>query len=117
MEKLLNLLNEYDDGEWVDLYEWHIEWEDIIWYNRFWWGYETIDVSRSVIISKRYWFIERLVKKDKIDTFKLLGKWFDTQKWYEREHYHTVSEWNTDLLLMLSNIQNNPIELLITLLR
>lgn len=117
MQKLLELLNQYDDEEGKDLYEWEIEWEDIIWYNRFWGWYETIDVSKSVIISKRYWFIERLVKKDKVDTLKLLGKWFDTQKWYEREHYHTVSEWNTDLLLMLLNIQEEPVSFLIDLLK
>lgn len=125
MEKLLNLLNQYDDEEGKDLYEWEIEWEDIIWYNRFWWWYETIDVSRSVIISKRYWFIERLVKKDKIDidAYKTVFSWdLDKRKnltrqiWWE-EFYQVVEHWAYESLLMLLSIQEEPVSFLISLLK
>lgn len=125
MEKLLNLLNQYDDEEGKDLYEWEIEWEDIIWYNRFWWWYETIDVSKSVIISKRYWFIERLVKKDKIDidAYKTVFSWdLDKRKnltrqiWWE-EFYQVVEHWAYESLLMLLSIQEEPVSFLISLLK
>lgn len=71
-----------------------------------------LEDRESEIISKKFWFIQRLVKKDKINTFRLLEKWFDTQKVYDRVHYHTVSEWNSDLLLMLLAIQDNPLSFL-----
>lgn len=125
MQKLLELLNQYDDEEGKDLYEWEIEWEDIIWYNRFWWWYETIDVSRSVIISKRYWFIERLVKKDKvdIDAYKTVFSWdLDKRKnltrqiWWE-EFYQVVEHWAYESLLMLLSIQEEPVSFLISLLK
>jgi len=125
MEKLLNLLNQYDDEEGKDLYEWEIEWEDIIWYNRFWWWYETIDVSRSVIISKRYWFIERLVKKDKIDTdaYKTVysGDLDKRRTLVEsrdgEEIYQVTEHWVYESLLMLLSIQEEPVSFLITLLK
>ncbi len=125
MQKLLELLNQYDDEEGKDLYEWEIEWEDIIWYNRFWWWYETIDVSKSVIISKRYWFIERLVKKDKIDidAYKTVFSWdLDKRKnltrqiWWE-EFYQVVEHWAYESLLMLLSIQEEPVSFLISLLK
>lgn len=125
MQKLLELLNQYDDEEGKDLYEWEIEWEDIIWYNRFWWWYETIDVSKSVIISKRYWFIERLVKKDKVDTdaYKTVYSG-DLDKWKTLtmssgwdEFYQVTEHWVYESLLMLLSIQDNPISFLVSLLK
>jgi len=113
MQKLLELLNQFDDEEGKDLYEWEIEWEDIIWYNRFWWWYETIDVSRSVIISKRYWFIERLVKKDKIDTNNLNLKVFKSMF----SNDWTVEISYEELILMLLAISDEPIEYLISILK
>lgn len=125
MQKLLELLNQYDDEEGKDLYEWEIEWEDIIWYNRFWWWYETIDVSKSVIISKRYWFIERLVKKDKIDTdaYKTVysGDLDKRRTLVEsrdgEEIYQVTEHWVYESLLMLLSIQEEPISFLISLLK
>lgn len=95
MEWLKKLLTEYIDSIWQQ---------------------ERREIKTEEIISKKFWFIQRLVKKDKINTFRLLEKWFDTQKWYEWVHYHTVSEWNTDLLLMLLAIQDNPLSFLNDLL-
>lgn len=113
MQKLLELLNQYDDEEGKDLYEWEIEWEDIIWYNRFWWGYETIDVSKSVIISKRYWFIERLVKKWKLKDEPIfmrddvLDQWF-FQSWILGQ---------VDRYTALLSIMENPVYALLDLLK
>lgn len=114
MERLLNLLNEYDpyiasDGE-------H---KDNIWYYAYKWNSAVFGKSiwESVIISKKYQFIEWLIDTQKIDTFKLSEAWFDTMKVYEWTNYKTVNDGNTDKLIMLLSIQENPIELLITLLR
>lgn len=89
----------------------------IEYWDLYWWLLRNVKTNQTYIISKDFDFIKRLVEKDKIDTFRLLEKWFDTQKWYEWVHYHTVSEWNTDLLLMLLAISDNPIELLISILK
>lgn len=116
MQKLLELLNQYDDEEGKDLYEWEIEWEDIIWYNRFWGWYETIDVSKSAIISKRYWFIERLVKKDKIDFEHMSWHWRIISYLTDEKNYkrNDIKEW---VVLMLLSIQEEPINFLISLLK
>lgn len=115
MQKLLELLYQYDDEEWKDLYEWEIEWEDIIWYNRFWWWYETIDVSKSVIISKRYWFIERLVIKDKIDEITM---WRLKVEWKNTLIMSIANKSDFYLcLLMLLSIQEEPVSFLIALLK
>ena len=62
----------------------------------------------SYMISKQFWFIERLVKKNKIDISKLSREsdmWFGDK--YERE----------ESLLMLLAISDNPIEDLISYLK
>lgn len=114
MEKLLELLKEYDGIRSKNAnqkFERRLTLNMIDLPNRTFWE------SEVIVISYKYGFIKRLIKEDLIDTFRLLQEWFDTQKWYEREHYHTVSEWNTDLLLMLLNIQEEPVSFLITLLK
>ena len=127
MEKLIELLNERLPTS--DLYEFY----DKIYYKEYCWG-EIIKIIAKIrqkykatgdrdadmthlICLKKYEFIKWLVGNDKIDTFRILEKRFDTQKWYEREHYHTVNEWNTDLLLMLLAISDNPIDFLIQILK
>ena len=104
MKKLVDLLNHYDKVNDL-MYSWEIEWEDIQWYNHFRWGYEMINVGECIIISKRYWFIERLVEKDLIDTHKPLYEWIE---W-----------WITDYqkILMLLSIQDEPIQFLCSILK
>lgn len=126
MEKLMKLLNEYQkkinekEENNYEIFERKLNGDSIRmndlddpyeWLNMYWW------YAKARLISKQFWFIERLIKKDKIDTFRILEKRFDTQKWCEREHYHTVNEWNTNLLLMLLAISENPIEFLISVLK
>lgn len=43
-EKLMELLNEYDETEKINLYGREIEWKDIIWYNR--WFNSIIKINR-----------------------------------------------------------------------
>jgi hypothetical protein len=96
MDKLIELLNEYDSNWWVTGYwalfnsmnEWISEKEDL------------------QVISKKFWFIKWLVDNDKID-FDKTQIWFQLTLWY----------WKYESLLMILSIQDNPIEFLISILR
>lgn len=103
MEKLIELLNECN--EW-----WH--WRD-----------ENFDANKLLVISKKYWFIKRLVENDKIDIKAVCNK--EIESWYDiesttAEESLTDEEWNrfyTDLCLMLLSISDTPIDDLISYLK
>jgi len=100
IEKLIELLNEYDpyiasDGErrdnlWGYAYQWHS-------------AVFPKELAESYIISARYGFIKWLVENDKIDLDKV----------------EFVGEWTTKYqsLLMLLSISDTPIEDLISYLK
>jgi len=108
MEKLIELLNEYDG-------------------HNHWWDYEEEDLDinkeeNSVleIISKQFWFIKWLVEQDKIDRDNLQ----DGFRWYIEKVYYRQNEINCtetytkyEALLMLLSIQDEPIEFLISILK
>ena len=97
MEKLIELLNEYDWEEWL----WNKREEDEQWLNNMWKIYDYH--SKLKIISKEYWFIKRLVEQDKINEKKVFH-FLDNSKLYE------------DLLCNLA-LSDEPIEELITYLK
>jgi hypothetical protein len=104
MEKLIELLNEYD-GDVLEY--WFVDedirrkvknfdnekntWKSVVWY------------------TKQFWFIKWLVENEKIDFKKLenLNKFNDIL--YLRTAYYG--------LLMLLSIQDNPIEFLVSILK
>ena len=118
MEKLLELLNEY---------------EKVIWTDRVWWWaiddgaffctrkskkgnlivqHSSEDEAILRIISKKFWFIERLIANDKIDI-----QWAKNLL-YESEIFNPLPY--TDLaerLIMYVSIQDEPIEFLISILK
>ena len=102
MKKLIELLREAFplDYDYVEN-DWHIcHWytDETGEYNRYW----NID---SEIISKKFWFIKRLVDNDKIDLLRL-------------DNRIALSEFNkVERVLMALSIQDNPIEFLISILR
>ena len=128
MEKLIELLNEYEieREEKIDLFndkekplwEWYkdctgdltfepidskiLNWEAFSW-----------DTANSVIISKSYGFIWWLVENDKIELEKVKEKsdFFPVEKVPE---YNSYSDYES--LLMLLSIQDKPIEFLISIL-
>ena len=121
MDKLIELLNEYEETENLNAYKWEIEWEDIIWYNKFWWWYETINVSESVIISKWYEFIAWIVEKKK---FKPYHAYTDFLYWassrVEFEDWPTIPSVNWQLydsILCGLALSDNPIELLSNIIK
>lgn len=122
MEKLIELLNEfekevyadehehieYPDWTWDD-WEYWFEWDSSIlgeedWLNWSWSDYRCYN-SDLVIISKKYGFIERLVKNDKIELLRL-------------DNRIALSEFNkVERVLMALSIQENPIEFLCSVLK
>jgi len=128
MEKLIELLNEYEikrerKFEWfkrdrMPYYEWSDEefgdgtitylWlnkEDYKWEELYW------DSANAVLISKKYWFIKWLVENEKID-YEKVRKW----EWnWSRWHFETVQP--EYYIIMLLAIQDEPIEFLISILK
>ena len=105
MEKLLELLNEY--------WKWYFELDDE------WWivdgNQDTLSVTSSYItmqiISKKFWFIKRLLKNDKIDLLKLTCMYT-----IYTEILDSDFSWE-DRIIMILSIQDNPIEDLISYLK
>ena len=106
MEKLIELLNEYEpyiasDGEhrdnfWYFIYKW---WSAIF----------PKEIWMLKIISKEYWFIKWLVENEKIEWNNkdiAIKEWI---LWKSIDNYHS--------LLMALAIQDEPINLLISILK
>lgn len=112
MEKLIELLNDYEkdkikNSEWLDvMYIWKNEWT-LHYYNNYK-DENVFDNVRFLIISKEYEFIKWLVKNDKIDYDKVCNS----------KNYYSVDVWdNTDELIMLLSIEDNPIQFLCEILK
>jgi hypothetical protein len=98
MNKLIELLNEYDDWM-VSWYEEYFPTEWLFVTNAGQWFRE------EFILGKRYWFIKWLLDNDKIDLLKL-------------DNRIALSEFNkVERVLMALSIQDNPIEFLISILK
>ena len=103
MNKLLKLLNEYSSLNWLYYLEWvfvHDVEKDVP------------HLHYTVIISKEYWFIKRLVDNNKIDTRKIDEDRLETIQYSEKERI-TIYDW----LLMLLAIKDKPIKFLISVLK
>ena len=107
MEKLIELLNEYEKEKEYRDYEWIIERknkERMCWEQSNWAYIDTEEMER-IIISKKYWFIKWLVDNDKIDLLRL-------------DNRIALSEFNkVERVLMFLSIQDNPIEFLCSVLK
>lgn len=127
MEKLIKLINEYGKTSncWPfedcriepatdynssylvlqrdDNWEW--DWKD--WF---------LDIPR--LISKEYWFIQRLIDNNKIDLDEFNCQRRPFYSYIDEEWYVSFKHfWFYEQLLMLLSIQDNPIELLIDCLK
>jgi len=109
MEKLIELLNEYEKKERKSEY---YEWEKWIWWpnNLFRrdtrdeeWSHLYSDTADTYVISKKFWFIEWLVDNDRIDLHwpKYLTAYYTTE----------------DTIIMLLSISSSPIDDLISILK
>lgn len=110
MEKLIGLLYEYQKIKCF--YPLYYDVEE----NKIYFDSDTIIWAEQYLISKEFWFIERLVENDKIDTQELLGIYWETsQSIWETNKYELYPAYKR--LLMLLAIQDDPIEFLIRLLK
>ena len=113
MEKLIELLNEYENEKNSDLYyKFELEnWElycyddvtDVLW---------TMQDEAMVICSKQFWFIKWLVENDKISRDKLFQDWL-FHMFYNDVDY--VKKY--DILIMYLAVEYNPIEFLCSILK
>lgn len=122
MEKLIELLNEY---------------EQVIWTDRVWWWaiddgaffctrkskkgnlivqHSSEDEAILQIISKKFWFIQRLTDNDRIDYYKV-GEIVDKYKWSLREKAYVVSDCVVESMLMILAIQDDTINFLVSILK
>ena len=98
INKLIKLLNEYDDWM-VSWYEEYFPTEWLFVTNAGQWFRE------EFILSKRYWFIQWLVQNDKIDLLRL-------------DNRIALSEFNkVERVLMALSISNTPIDDLVSYLK
>lgn len=121
MEKLIELLNEYENRDEDQQIEWRIwEWDKwekgkvrgIVNEVYMWW------VSELVVCSVYYWFIKWLVENDKIDLWEKLFNLTknDNKKSIICDLDNNDFSWE-DTFLMLLAISNSPIEDLISYLK
>jgi hypothetical protein len=64
-------------------------------------------IHETVLISKKFWFIKRLVDNDKID--------FREDFYLEDQHWWGF--WDDEDIIMLLSIQDNPIDFLCSILK
>ena len=111
MEKLINLLNEYEQLNMCrkfDNFAMHT-FENSSWVD---------SILEDTVISSRYGFIQRLIENDKIDTNKLEKIWYEeTVYMYDWQYIEIVEYSDYESLLMLLSIQDKPIEFLISVLK
>lgn len=116
MEKLLELLNEYDVG--VVSRE-KREYSEITWDMIRWISDDQERLSMADICSKKFWFIERLVENEKIEYRKIIEK--EIEVWFKlvriKDYPNKIMEEDVEELLMLLAIQDEPVRFLCSILR
>ena len=106
MEKLIELLNEYEIWKWKNGLDIRQEYaEHNFKYNKY---------LYVKVISKKYEFIKRLVENDKIDFSKVKEK-----IWLEWELYDRMLYWykEEDFLIMILSVEDEPIRFLCEILK
>jgi hypothetical protein len=127
MQNLIKLLNEYEEWKSENYTHWNYVW----WYDEEFWcifasrfpdnTFISFDESIAIIICKWYNFIKWLVDNDKIDLeeYKNESGLYTLKVIYWTDHYIDLltNKVNSDFLLMLLSIQDNPIEFLVSILK
>lgn len=105
MEKLIPLLNEKTWKEWVlETSSFGEDWLFLKWHPE-------VNIKEEKLISKKYWFIKRLVENNKIDDDKcdVINDIYNDELPSKYTRY--------DAILMWLAIQDEPIEFLISILK
>jgi hypothetical protein len=112
------LLLYYDESLERDLADCRAIWYESWTHNLMVWDYWMSDRIEAVVISKKFWFIERLVKNDKIDD-KVYSD-FEEKVVHDTDSMpNTIYwlDWNIAVIYMLLSIQDNPLEYLCSILK
>lgn len=121
MEKLINLLNEYEIWKTKDMVSQNPKRSRREWYRwqlgSIFWTLMNERESRLSIISKSYWFIQWLIENDKIDQFYYENSVRVKRYIDEYEEYDYVFPIDYKQLIMLLSIEDNPIEWLCSILK
>ena len=104
MEKLIELLNEYEKENWRNF-----EVKEI------WMTFRNNDL---MVISKRYWFIKRLVQNNKININKEWDDYEETNLYCNTDFFQLQQHYSDyESTLMLLAISDNPIDLLCEIIK
>lgn len=118
IEKLIKLLNEYETPRsWVvyksyDDYDWFFYWVDCDWETEIAW-------SDSLICSKKFWRIWRLIENKKLKSYRAYRD-FISQNYVEFENWAVIPSVNWQLydsVLCWLAIQDEPIRFLCEILK
>ena len=105
MNKLIELLNEKTGKERVLESNYDEDWFFIKWN-------KDITIKQEKVISKEFWFVERLVDNDKIDWNKC-----DMIPDYKNLYYQARNFWIRKIMIMVLSIQDRPIDFLADILK
>lgn len=125
MEKLLKLINEYEESRWTIVDDWLTEeerengviseeaplWKEYEWHLRHC-NAKTVAYEKATFdyraISKKYWFIKWLVKKWLLEPKEI----------YQEAILDQIKEWHEyEAYLQRINLQDEPIQYLISMLK
>lgn len=130
MEKLIELLNEYEKvrekSEYQKLSNKEYKWFSSYFFPLCFWHQENFswamtnefgEWTENVICSKKFWFIKWLVDNDKIDSEKISEDCYITVDWniYELIAWYHYNLYQTTIMLLA--ISDTPIDDLISYLR
>ena len=122
MEKLINLLRErkpnFDENHILDYM--YSQWTTFIkdWKPVYAYDEDIFPNTELMIISKKEWFIKRLVENDKINREKFWNSETKSSKYSDFElSYDTPREDYTNTLLMELSIQDDPIKFICEILQ
>ncbi len=112
MEKLIDLLNEYEETKEVRDYTRRIGKQNKtrIYWTEHTWAYVDDEEAERIIISKKYWFIDWLIEEDKINLDRAYLETCCMCWWY-------IRYWEANGLVMQLSISSKPIEYLIFVLK
>ena len=128
LEKLIELFRDYVENYWNDTKDPTID--NVVIYDWQWFYFGARFYSDEKVLSKKFWFIKRLVENDKIDYDKIGEKiWIETHKahfpvnkyWYvydlELGDVSSADYSDYESLLMLLSISDTPIDDLLLYLK
>lgn len=121
MDKLIVLFKDYVDNHWTDAKNIEREYWVIDYWQ--WFQYWTREYLYEIIVSKKFWFIQRLVENEKIDIVKVYENLTNYEIEIRIRAVKELLENNEEdtiaylKLLMLLSIQDNPIEFLCSILK